>query len=163
MKRMLICVSLLLALCACLPALAADNAAPPPAVGKFQGSYNITFFEDPTFQNLGTECVVFTNTGTILGFPNSGTLQVAGQDWEGTWYVNGDELDIDYMASHEFFLPLIGTRLAINRIGGRWTESDFDDTNVVGDTVFAGTFSGNFVPSGCPAVAKKSARNPLKH
>src|SRR5262249_17084524 len=80
----LVCLAVLLYL---LPPAA--NAATQAKLG---GAFNLTMYGEPGLTELSTWCFVFTTTGGVLGFPNSGTWNVPSYSygWSGEWYQNGD-------------------------------------------------------------------------
>ena len=53
-----------------------------PAGANFSGSYTAKFYLGPSHTYSNSECITFTNDGSILGFPDSGT-------WSSSTYVNG--------------------------------------------------------------------------
>ncbi|HLY06334.1 MAG TPA: hypothetical protein VKR31_11360 [Rhizomicrobium sp.] len=76
---------------AALGALALISAA--PALAGFSGEYTMVFYSGPTHEKTGTECVTFTNTGNILGFPDSGTWTSSTlSGWGGNFVVDGKTL-----------------------------------------------------------------------
>src|SRR5215470_9851964 len=112
MKAKLLCLSLLL-VSACLPAFAAG-----PPIPKLQGSFNITGYLEPNLSNPYTWCFDFTNTGTVLGFSNSGTWNVPSytSGWFGEWYVNGDEVVIHGVAAGTFIFSWKGRIVAAGKL-----------------------------------------------
>jgi len=143
MKGKIVCLCVLL-FCVSLPAFAAG-----PPVPKFNGSYNITGYLEPSLGSPYTWCFDFTNTGAVLGFANSGTWNVPSYSsgWSGEWYVNGDEIIIHGVAAGEFIFSWKGRIVASNRIAGRQVEFF-----ISGATDTAGTFYGAKVSGGCPAA-----------
>ena len=64
-----------------------------PASAGFSGEYTIVFYSGPTHERTGSECVTFTNTGNILGFPDSGTWNSSTVgDWAGNFIADGNVL-----------------------------------------------------------------------
>jgi len=54
--------------------------AAAPALAKFTaGQYTVTFYSGPSHGDTGSQCLVFTKTGGVVGFPNSGT-------WDSTTF-----------------------------------------------------------------------------
>lgn len=153
MKSKLFCLSLLL-ICACLPAVAAG-----PPIPKFQGSFNITGYLEPTLGSPYTWCFDFTNTGTVLGFANSGTWNVPSytSGWFGEWYVDGDELIIHGSAASTFIFSWKGRIVNATKIAGRQVEFFID-----GSTDTAGTFYGTKITGACPAAAASKTGDPAK-
>jgi len=151
MKRTFVCLAVLV-FCVSLPAFAAD-----PPVPLFQGSYNITAYEEPSLGSFYTWCFVFTNTGGVLGYSNSGTWTVPSYSlgWSGTYYVTGDEVIIHGVADGTFIFSYKGRILSGSKISGRQVEFFID-----GSTDTAGTFLGSKV-SACPA-AVSTQRDPAK-
>jgi hypothetical protein len=153
MKAKLIILSLLL-FCFALPAFSAG-----PPIPKFQGSYNITGYLEPSLGSPYTWCFDFTNTGTVLGFSNSGTWNVPSYSggWFGEWYVDGDEIVIHGVASSTFIFSWKGSIINSTRISGRQVEFFID-----GSTDTAGTFFGLKLTGACPAAVSSKVGDPAK-
>ncbi len=127
------------------------------AVPKFGGSYNITGYKEPTLGGPYTWCFDFTNTGTVLGFPDSGTWNVPSYSlgWSGEWYVDGDEVIMHGVADGTYFFSWKGRIVNDKKIAGRQVEFFSNGTT---DT--AGTFLGAKITGSCPASsASVSAGN----
>jgi hypothetical protein len=74
--------------CAALGAVAQISAL--PASAGFSGDYTIIFYSGPAHHKTGKECVTFTNTGNIVGFPDSGTWTSSTlSGWGGNFVVDG--------------------------------------------------------------------------
>jgi len=57
------------------------------------GSWEVTFYLNPSRSTGATQCVVYTQTGGITGEPISGTwLSTTFPGWNGQWIVKGDHL-----------------------------------------------------------------------
>ena len=65
-----------------LGAVALPLLAAAPAVGNFSGTYTAKFYLGPSNVYTNSECITFTSTGSIAGFPDSGT-------WDSSTYTNG--------------------------------------------------------------------------
>jgi|SRR5580704_4578965 hypothetical protein len=134
-----------------LPALAGT-----PPFPKLSGAFNITGYKEPELENPFTYCFDFTNTGGVLGYPNSGTWTVPSYapGWVGEWYANGDELVMTGVADGTYFFTWTGRILSSGKIGGRYVE--FLNS---GATDTAGTFLGKKVGA-CPDSAASSSLKP---
>ena len=146
-------------LCFLLLAVSVPTFAAQPPIPNFGGSFNITGYLEPTLGGAYTWCFNFTNTGTILGFPNSGTWNVPSYSpgWFGTWYRDGDEIILHGVADGTFIFSWKGRLLNSSHIAGRQVEFFID-----GSTDTAGTFSGSKVSAGCPAALSAKAGDPAK-
>jgi hypothetical protein len=72
-----------------LPAL----LAAAPAAASFSGTYTVTFYIGPSHTKMNSQCVTFTNTGNVAGFPDSGTFASSTfADWGGNFVVDGRDL-----------------------------------------------------------------------
>jgi len=123
------------------------------AAPKLNGSFNITGYLEPTLGSPYTWCFDFTNTGTVLGYSNSGTWNVPSYSsgWSGQWYVNGDEVVMHGVAAGTYFFSWKGRLLNSSKISGRQVEFFVD-----GSTDTAGTFSGSKISGSCPTSATAS-------
>jgi hypothetical protein len=67
--------------------------ASAPATALFSGTYTVTFYIGPSHTQENSQCVTFTNTGGIAGFPDSGTFDSSTYaDWGGNFVVDGKDL-----------------------------------------------------------------------
>ena len=153
MKCKLVCLSVLL-VCVTLPAFAAG-----PPIPKLTGSYNITAYLEPSLGSPYTWCFDFTNTGTVLGFSNSGTWNVPSYTagWNGEWYVNGDEVIIHGVAAGTYIFSWKGRIVSSSKLAGRQVEFFID-----GSTDTAGTFFGSKISGACPGAAAAKTGDPAK-
>ena len=70
-------------------------AVASPASASFSGTYSVTFFGGPTHVEGSTQCLTFTQTSDVLGFPDSGTWDSSTfGDWGGSYIVDGKDLRI---------------------------------------------------------------------
>jgi hypothetical protein len=150
MKRNFVSLCLLGVLMCLFPSAANAGA-------KFSGSFNVSFYGEPSLGHLSTWCFDFTTTGGVLGFPNSGTWNVPSYDfgWSGEWYQNGDEVIFHGVADGTFIFSWKGRLLTGHKASGRFTEFFID-----GKTDFAGTFAAAKVPGNCPVISR-SKNDPL--
>lgn len=131
-------------------------AAGPPPFPKLSGAFNITGYKEPELQNPYTYCFEFTNDGSVLGYPNSGSWTVPGYalGWVGQWYASGDELVMNGVADGTYFFTWTGRILNSGKIAGRQVEflgSGATDT--------AGTFLGRKVSTAtCPNTPGAAAK-----
>ena len=64
-----------------------------PAWANFSGEYTLVFLSGPQHYKSASYCMVFINTGSIYGFPNSDTWQERDSaDWGGNFVVDGNTL-----------------------------------------------------------------------
>jgi hypothetical protein len=64
-----------------------------PAVAGLSGNYTVTFYDGPGHEKNSSICVTFTNTGNILGFPDSGTwVEYEDSGVGGNFVVDGNKL-----------------------------------------------------------------------
>jgi hypothetical protein len=64
-----------------------------PAAAGLSGDYTLKVFSGPSHQHSASICIVFTNTGNIDGFPDSGTWAVyEGATTGGNFVVDGNML-----------------------------------------------------------------------
>lgn len=69
------------------------SAGTASAVPPFSGSYTITYLSGPSHTATGTQCLVFTQTGSIDGFPNSGTwVATTFSGFSGNFVYDGSDL-----------------------------------------------------------------------
>ncbi|HEX3430723.1 MAG TPA: hypothetical protein VHT03_07535 [Rhizomicrobium sp.] len=74
-------------------AIALSLLSAVPTAAGLSGDYAITFLSGPQRQNIMGGCVTFTNTGGILGFPDSGTWVLnIYPDWSGNFVVDRTRL-----------------------------------------------------------------------
>jgi len=153
MKGKIASLCLLLFL-ASLPSFAAG-----PPIPKFTGSFNITGYLEPSLGSPYTYCFDFTNTGTVLGFSNSGTWNVPSYSagWFGEWYVDGDEIIIHGVADGTFLFSWKGSLQNATKIAGRQVEFF-----ITGATDTAGTFSGTKITGSCPAAVSTKTGDPAR-
>ncbi|HUA15973.1 MAG TPA: hypothetical protein VMG31_11790 [Verrucomicrobiae bacterium] len=130
--------------------LSLSSFAGTPPFPKLSGAFNITGYKEPSLQNPFTYCFEFTNTGTVLGFPNSGTWSVPSYapGWFGEWYANGDELVMSGVANQTYFFTWTGRILSSGKISGRYVEFLSN-----GATDTAGTILGRKLTGSCPLTA----------
>ena len=140
--------------CLCIAGFCLIFASVLPAVPKLAGSYNITGYVEPTLGGPYTWCFDFTNTGTVLGFPNSGTWNVPSYSagWTGEWYVTGDEIIMHGVAANTYYFSWKGRIVNATKISGRQVE--FFSS---GKTDTAGTFLGAKITASCPVAAAAAA------
>jgi hypothetical protein len=150
MRTMFACLCIV---CLSLPALAVE-----PLIPNIGGSYNITGYKEPNLNGAYTYCINFTNTGTVLGFSNSGTWNVPSYgDWSGEWYRNGDEIIMHGVAAGVYIFSSKGRLLNGNKISGRQVEFFID-----GSTDTAGTFYGSKITGSCAAARSGKAGDPAR-
>ncbi len=133
-----------------LVSLSAFAAGPPP-FPKLTGAFNITGYKEPELNNPYTYCFEFTNDGSVLGYPNSGSWTVPSYapGWFGQWYANGDELVMNGVANGTYLFTWTGRILSSGKIGGRQVEF-----LISGATDTAGTFLGRKLSTAsCPGTA----------
>lgn len=64
-----------------------------PSAAGLSGDYTVTFYDGPSHQKTNSLCITFTNTGDILGFPDSGTWAVSNDSGiGGNFVVDGKRL-----------------------------------------------------------------------
>jgi hypothetical protein len=74
-------------------AVAVAMGSAMPVSAGLSGDYTLAFYSFPTHEKTATQCVTFTNTGGILGFPDSGTWDSSTvADWGGNFVVDGKML-----------------------------------------------------------------------
>ena len=133
--------------------LSAFAAGPP--FPKFSGAFNITGYKEPALDSPYTYCFEFTNDGSVLGYPNSGSWSVPSYapGWFGQWYANGDELVMNGVANGTYLFTWTGRILSSGKIAGRQVEFLID-----GATDTAGTFLGRKLGASCPVPARAAAK-----
>jgi hypothetical protein len=153
MKRLFIAAAALAALCPTLgstPALAASS----PAV---YGSYNVTFYLEPSRATGATQCIIFTPTnifGTGLGVTTSGTwTSPTFAGWSGQYIQEGDHIRWYGFTTGGLATSETGNALNSVLIGGQ----DFNHF-VRGATSSLGNWSATKVGS-CPRVATLAVPN----
>jgi hypothetical protein len=101
---------------------------------------------------------VFTKTGGVLGYPNSGTWSVPAyaDGWSGQWYENGDEIMFYGVADGTYIFSWKGMVSAPGKLAGRQVEFYID-----GSTDTAGTFVGTRTSS-CADAPRFDGSDPAK-
>jgi hypothetical protein len=76
---------------ATMMAIGAQAWAGSPSV---EGSWNVTFYLEPTRVSGATQCIVYTKVpGTVAGVPSSGTwTSPTFAGWSGQWIQLGDHI-----------------------------------------------------------------------
>jgi hypothetical protein len=94
-----------------------------------KGPYTISYLSGPSHTLSATQCLVFTNTGGIIGFPNSGTwVATTFSGFGGNFVVDGS--DIRFYGTFGGGTGII----AHHGKGGKLIKGGFDD--------FTGTSGG---------------------
>ncbi len=129
-------------------------AAGPPPFPKLSGAFNITGYKEPELNGPYKYCFEFTNDGSVLQYPNSGswTVPSLSSGWFGQWYADGDELVMNGVAEGTYFFTWTGRILSSGKIGGRYVEF-----LISGATDTAGTFLGRKLGTSCPTSSDASA------
>jgi len=63
--------------------------AAPAGAKVLHGRFTVHYFSGPAHAEAGARCVVFTQTGTVAGFPDSGTWKAA-KFGSGNFVVDGN-------------------------------------------------------------------------
>jgi hypothetical protein len=73
-----------------LPVAALSTAV---AAKTLKGAYTVSYLSGPSHTLTGTQCLVFTPTGGIVGFPNSGTwVATTFSGFGGNFVVDGSDV-----------------------------------------------------------------------
>lgn len=119
------------------------------------GSWNISFFAEPTRNTSATQCVIFKLVpGTVDGIPTSGTWTSSFPGWSGQWVQLGD---------HVRWFGVTGA-LATTASGNLENNVNFGGVSFnsfqkeTAETTAAGSWHGVRV-SACKASDAPSARN----
>jgi hypothetical protein len=82
------------------------------AAKLFEGAFTVSYTDGPSHTLEGSVCVVFTHTGTILGFPDSGTWAANSAGEGGNFVVDqgilrfyGPVIENVYMINHYAPVP----------------------------------------------------------
>jgi hypothetical protein len=98
------------------------------AARTLKGSYTVSYFSGPSHSLSGTQCLVFTPTGGIVGFPNSGTwVATTFSGFGGNFVVDG--ADVRFYGTFGG-----GTGIVAHHGKGKVVSGGFDD--------FSGTSGG---------------------
>ena len=91
------------------------------AAKLFEGAFTVGYTNGPSHTLQGSVCVVFTHTGTILGFPDSGTWAANSAGEGGNFVVDQGIL--------RFYGPIIGSTYMINHyapVPDKFSSGTFD-------------------------------------
>jgi hypothetical protein len=91
------------------------------AAKLFEGAFTVGYTNGPSHTLEGSVCVVFTHTGTILGFPDSGTWAANSAGEGGNFVVDQGIL--------RFYGPVFGSTYMINHyapVPDKFTSGTFD-------------------------------------
>ena len=91
------------------------------AAKLFEGAFTVGYTNGPSHTLQGSVCVVFTHTGTILGFPDSGT-------WDANSAGEGGNFVVD-QGILRFYGPVFGNAYMINHyapVPDKFTSGTFD-------------------------------------
>jgi hypothetical protein len=58
----------------------------------FHGNYTVSYFTGPNHNETGSDCLIFTQTGNVLGFADSGTWRSSTQSLGGNFVVDQGSL-----------------------------------------------------------------------
>ena len=131
-------------------------SALPSAAQNLAGSWKITFFLEPGHSTGATQCIVFTQTGGIVGEPKSGTwVAPSFPGWKGQWIQEGDHFRF-YGFTGSLATAEFGALVSNNILGGEFAH--FISPN--GTTSTAGSFSGARTTSCGSSVAPPTGQDP---
>jgi hypothetical protein len=102
-------------------ALALIGFASTAQAKVFEGAYTVSYLTGPTHVLSGSVCVVFTHTGNVLGFADSGTWKANSAGEGGNFIVDQGEL--------RFYGPYIQNLYIVNHyapVPDKFSTGTFD-------------------------------------
>jgi hypothetical protein len=134
-------------------------AAPAQAFPSLAGSWSFTAYLDPSRSVGASQCIVFTETGSIAGIHTSGTwYSPTFAGWSGNWTQLEDHINWYGFTDTGVATSYTGSLINSHHFGG----FNFDSSYVSSGTVLTsshGSFTMTRVPS-CSAALRGGERDP---
>ncbi len=126
--------------------------AVPAFAGAFSGDYTVTYLSGPSHVVTASQCLVFTHTGSILGFPNSGTwYSTTFGGWGGNYIA--DHGSLRFYGTYNNGGSVTDHYAQLSKVvGGPITGKGFDDWTVSAPPITAFNDGTITLTAGCAAV-----------